>query len=327
MGDRCYGCGTNSKRCYRCHPPPRKHVSTQTESNSELSLSNCLESGDLADVEISVKSSHFPGSQSTFKAHKMILAVQNDVFKAMFYGDFAKEDSIVITDLHPDGVRGLLRYFYSGRLEVDNVHQAACTRTAAAKYLVPKLEERCRSFVNAHIELKDVCPYLDYILTMGEEDQDSPARTLIRKDSLGVIDSSNFTRSTELTVRYILRHVTNVPEAIVVEAVYDWAKHQWLTLFFEEGQRPDIRAVMLPLFPELRFLALTATEFVQGPIAWKIFTDAEALAILSNIVKEGLDGHAGRVLRDPDGSSIVLQETLRLRVEISHEALFVPGLA
>ncbi|KAL3184159.1 hypothetical protein MRX96_032446 [Rhipicephalus microplus] len=103
-------------------------------SFTEFSLSSCLEAGYLADVEISVNCSHFPGSQSTFRAHKMIiLAVQNDVFKAMFYGEFAKEDRIVITDLHPDGVRGLLRYFYSGDLEVANAHQAACTRTAAAK--------------------------------------------------------------------------------------------------------------------------------------------------------------------------------------------------
>ncbi|KAH8037769.1 hypothetical protein HPB51_017269 [Rhipicephalus microplus] len=235
-------------------------------------------------------------SQSTFRAHKMILAVQNDVFKAMFYGDFAKEDRIVITDLHPDGVRGLLRYFYSGNLEVANAHQAACTRTAAAKYLVPKLEEKCLSFVNARMGPMDVCPFLDYILTMSEDELDSPAKALIRRDTRGVIGARNFPRSTERTVRYILRYATNVPEAIVVESVYDWAKQQWLTHFFEDDQRPDIRASMLPLFPELRFLALTATEFVQGPIAWKIFTDAEALAILSNIVK-------GRSMAMPEGFS------------------------
>ncbi|XP_075724241.1 BTB/POZ domain-containing protein 6-B-like [Rhipicephalus microplus] len=226
----------------------------------------------------------------------MILALQNDVFKAMFYGDFAKEDRIVITDLHPDGVRGLLRYFYSGNLEVANAHQAACTRTAAAKYLVPKLEEKCLSFVNARLGPMDVCPFLDCFLTMSEDELDSPAKALIRRDTLGVIGARNFPHSTERTVRYILRHATNVPEAIVVESVYDWAKQQWLTHFFEDDQRSDIRAVMLPLFPELRFLALTATEFVQGPIAWKIFTDAEALAILSNIIK-------GRSMAMPEGFS------------------------
>ncbi|KAL1476000.1 hypothetical protein MTO96_036854 [Rhipicephalus appendiculatus] len=322
-----YECRQNSRRCYRYYPPTRRQVSEHAESSGELSLYNCLESGDLADVEFSVECLHFPGEEATFKAHKMIMAVQNDVFRAMFYGNFAKEDRITITDLHPEGFRGLLRYFYSGRLDVASVHQAACTRTAAAKYLVPELEKKCVSFVNDHIKVEDVCPFLDYVHTMCEEGLDSPARTLVSKDSLGVICSSTFPSSTELTVSYILRHARNVSEASVVEAVYEWAQHQWLTRFFEDDERPDVRDFMLPLFPELRFLALTAKEFVEGPVSWKIFTDAEALAILSNIVKKRLDDHAGRILRDTDRSSVVLQEVRRPRAEISHERHFIPGLA
>lgn len=298
MGEYCYGCRTNSKRCVRCRPPARQQVSTQTEGIFEFSLSKSLESGDLADVEILVDSCHFPGQRATFKAHKMILALQNDVFKAMFYGDFAKEDSILITDLHPEGVRGLLRYFYSGRLDVGNVHQAACTRTAAAKYLIPKLEERCLAFVNGCMKLDDVCPFLDYVLTMGEEGARAPARALIRKNSFGVISSARFKSSTLHTVRYVLRHATNVSESSVLQAVHSWALQQWLTPSSEGDEladvRVNVRAIMLPLFSELRFLALTATEFVEGPNTWGILTDSEARAILSNIVKE-------RSMTMPDG--------------------------
>lgn len=250
-------------------------------------MSGCLDSGDLADVEIVVDCSHFPGTKATFKAHKMILAVQNEVFRAMFYGEFAKEDRVVITDLHPEGVRGLLRYFYSGRLDVANVHQAACTRTAAAKYLVPKLEERCLSFVKSYMKLDDVCPFLDYALTMGEEKLLDRASALINQNTLEVISSSKFPSSTELTVRFILSHATNLPEVSVVNAVYKWAHNQALSRGTASGQQPDVRPFMVPLFPELRFLALTSKEFVEGPLAWRIFTTAEALAILSNIVKEG----------------------------------------
>ncbi|KAL1474405.1 hypothetical protein MTO96_037999 [Rhipicephalus appendiculatus] len=140
----CNHCGRRDDHYYcRAYRPAGQDVSTQAEMCAELSLSEAFESGDLADVEIAVKPTHFPGESATFKAHKMIMALQNDVFRAMFYGDFAKEDRVVITDLHPEGVRGLLRYFYSGRLEVKTVHQAACTRTAAVKYLVPQLEQKC----------------------------------------------------------------------------------------------------------------------------------------------------------------------------------------
>ncbi|KAL1475989.1 hypothetical protein MTO96_036870 [Rhipicephalus appendiculatus] len=109
MSGYCHQC---RRKCTYCVPPapkPRQQASTQTDRKYEFSLSECLDSGDLADVEILVDCSHFPGTKATFKAHKMILAVQNEVFRAMFYGDFAKEDRVVITDLHPEGVHGLLR--------------------------------------------------------------------------------------------------------------------------------------------------------------------------------------------------------------------------
>ncbi|KAL1430742.1 hypothetical protein MTO96_002345 [Rhipicephalus appendiculatus] len=81
------------------HQRPLEHVRRPLFGSVSLS----------ADVEIVVDCSHFPGTKATFKAHKMILAVQNGVFMAVFYGDFAKEDRVVITDLHAEGIRGLLR--------------------------------------------------------------------------------------------------------------------------------------------------------------------------------------------------------------------------
>ncbi|XP_049273312.1 BTB/POZ domain-containing protein 6-B [Rhipicephalus sanguineus] len=259
-------------------------------------LSKCFETGDLADVEISVESCHFPRVKGTFKAHKMILAAQNDVFRAMFYGDFAKEDRIVITDLHPEGVHSLLRYFYSGRLEVKTVHEAACTRTAAHKYLVPQLEEECLKFMNCGMTPDDVCPFLDYVLTVSEEALATHATIVIVRDSLKVLSSTTFKSSTEATVKYVLKHVTNVSEALVLQAAYAWGRH-CLTLMKKarapkrgrlgDHEKGKLRTILEPLFPQLRFLALTPKEFTDDPNRWGILTDAEARAILSNIVAEG----------------------------------------
>ncbi|XP_075558437.1 uncharacterized protein LOC142590304 [Dermacentor variabilis] len=144
------------------------------------------------------------------------------------------------------------------------------------------------------MKLDDVCPFLDYVLTMGEEDPPARARALIRENSSVVISSTRFKSSTLDTVRYVLRHATNVSESSVIQAVHSWALQQWLTPSSEDGEPANVRALMLPLFSELRFLALTATEFVEGPNAWGILTDAEARAILSNIVKK-------RSMPMPDG--------------------------
>ncbi|XP_077490429.1 BTB/POZ domain-containing protein 6-A-like [Amblyomma americanum] len=216
----------------------------------------------------------------------MILALQNDVFKAMFYGNFPTEDRVVITDLHPDGVFGLLRYFYSGQVQVKTAQHAAYVRTAADKYLVPDLAQKCVDYVRRNMKPEYVCPFLDYILTMGEEDVDGAAKNAIHNHSWEVLSSEAFKFSHVDTVSYILDYVTNVPQASVLATVHAWAQQQRLCLDASQ-ERADLRAVMLPLFPKLHFLSLTATEFVEGPNAWGILTSDEALAIMTNIAKEG----------------------------------------
>ncbi|KAH6943369.1 hypothetical protein HPB50_020527 [Hyalomma asiaticum] len=130
----------------------------------------------------------------------------------------------------------------------------------------------------------DVCPFLDYVFTTGEEALATSATITIVEVSRNVLSSKTFRYCTEATMKYVLKHAANVSEAIVLEAVYAWSQE-----YAEHTQelRVDLRAIMLPLLPELRFLALTPQEFVDGPNAWGILTDAEVWAILSNIVKNG----------------------------------------
>ncbi|XP_077489319.1 BTB/POZ domain-containing protein 6-like [Amblyomma americanum] len=216
----------------------------------------------------------------------MILALQNEVFRAMFFGHFGREDRVTITDLHPDGVEGLLRYFYSGQLQVESVLQATCTRSAAVKYMVPELAARCVEYVERNMEPDDVCPFLDYILTMGEDDVDGPAKAELRNNGLFVLASETFESCLHCTVNYILDNVHNVPEMSVLQAVHAWGCRQCLESGNVGGEPADLRSVVQPFFLKLRFLVLSATEFVRGPNVWGMLNVEESLAILCNIIDE-----------------------------------------
>ncbi|XP_077527868.1 BTB/POZ domain-containing protein 1-like [Haemaphysalis longicornis] len=244
---------------------------------------------DLSDVEFVVNWEQFATEVRSFKAHRMILALQSDVFKAMFYGNFEKEEKVVITDLHPDGFHGLLRYFYSGRLQSKSVKEAFRTRTAAEKYIVPSLASQCTEYINLHIKSEDVCALLDHVLvTAGEDSVDTSALSLLVKDGLSVISSVDFVRCHKETVSYVLAHVANVPEISVVKAAYEWCEERTLEGAPAEGNAPNSCALLMrPFFAQLRFLALTAVELIRGPIAWGILKDSEAVALLTNILDPG----------------------------------------
>ncbi|XP_077504922.1 uncharacterized protein LOC144114817 isoform X2 [Amblyomma americanum] len=241
---------------------------------------------ELADVEIVVHWEHAPEQHASFKAHRMILALQNDVFRAMFFGHFGSGDRVTITDLPPDGVEGLLRYFYSGQHQVESVHQATCIRSAAVKYMVPELAARCVAYVERYMEPDDVCPFLDYILTMGGDGVDGPAKAVLRNNGLFVLASKTFESCLHCTVNYILDNVHNAPEMSVLQAVHAWGRRQCRERGKVGGEPADLRSVVRPFFLKLRFLVLTATEFVRGPNVWDMLNAEESLAIPCNIIEK-----------------------------------------
>ncbi|XP_077492131.1 BTB/POZ domain-containing protein 6-like [Amblyomma americanum] len=197
------------------------------------------------------------------------------------------------------GRRKYKRYFYSGQLEAGTVRQALCTRSAAVKYLVPELSEKCFAYVKRNMKQEDVCPVLDYAITMDEDHSDLPAKDILLSDSLSVLSSEAFTCCSEYTADYVIDHVVDVLEISVFRALHGWAQEQWLLTPASVDGQPELRALMKPFFPKLRFLALTAEEFISGPNLWRILNDHEARAVLSNIVKKGS-------LPLPDGFSSVV---------------------
>ncbi|XP_077490438.1 BTB/POZ domain-containing protein 6-like [Amblyomma americanum] len=282
----CQYCGRKSSSYGYSSSKRYALASCQTDGPAEFSFAKFLKEEDLTDVEIAVENKDFPNQNRSFKAHRLLLALQNDVFRAMFYGNFAKEERVVITDLHPEGVLGLLRYFYSGQLEVDSVYQALFTRSAAIKYLEPELAKKCVSYVKRNIKEDDVCPVLDYVLAREEDVTDLPTRSLIEANSLTVLSSKGFDSCLEYTACYVIDHVINVPEFSVMRAIHAWALNQCLVAIRENGEEKSVRHFMQPFFSKMRFLALTAEEFVSGPNQWGALTAQEARTLLCNIIKK-----------------------------------------
>ena len=83
------------------------------------------------------------GSMKQLFAHKYVLATSSVEFKAMFYGDRAKKNSVVhLTKSDEKGLTEFLRFLYTDecKLTADNV---ISVMYLSKKYIVPSLSAKC----------------------------------------------------------------------------------------------------------------------------------------------------------------------------------------
>ncbi|XP_070378281.1 BTB/POZ domain-containing protein 6-B-like [Dermacentor albipictus] len=248
-----------------------------------LNLEKFLQSGDHADVEFVVKPEKFDISK-TFKAHKQLLALSSEVFEAMFYGQLAEKDIVVITDLHPDGFYGLLKYVYAGRARIENCFEALHTKAAAEKYLFEELATACLTYLREHVDAKEACLLLDCAFESGYGSLDKVAEAVLANYGEDVLRSDAFFNSRVETVLHVVEKVTNVPEILIVRAALKWARS------YCKAGATDFKTTIGAFLPKLRFLALSSSEFVElvtSEDAQGVMEKEDAFAILCHVIHEG----------------------------------------
>ncbi|XP_075556784.1 BTB/POZ domain-containing protein 6-B-like [Dermacentor variabilis] len=248
-----------------------------------LNVEKFLQSGRHADVEFVVKSEKFDISK-TFKAHKQLLALSNEVFEAMFYGQLAEKDTVVITDLHPDGFYGLLKYVYAGGARIENCLEALHTNAAAEKYLFEELATACLAYLRDHVDAKEACPLLDCAFESGYGSLDKVAEAVLFTKGEDVLRSDTFCNSRLETAHLVLDKVTYVREILMVRAALKWTRS------YCKSGAVDFRTTVAAFLPKLRFLALSSSEFVEfvtSEDSQGVMEKEDAFAILCNLIHKG----------------------------------------
>lgn len=267
-------------------PPVESAPRPNTPTPQLINLEKYLDSAVFADVEFVVQSERYMLSR-TIRAHKQFLAMRNDVFGTMFFGSLPEKDKVCITDLHPSGFYGLLRYLYCGTCEPDSFEEAIHIREAADKYLVPDLVAVCSKYIKENMSPDRVCPLLDCLATTDIDRVDNAALQTLKNDGLSVLNTESFTDALDSTVESVLKVVRGVPESCIFLAIRRWAEEKCRKSLSTSETPLELKAVLRPFLPKLRFLALTPQEYVQGPGSWNVLEDQEDFAILRNIIVRG----------------------------------------
>ena len=110
-------------------------------------LDGLFNSMQFSDVIFKVRGCEFP-------AHKNILAARSEVFAAMFQHPMEEQSTNLakIEDIEPEVFNQLLRFIYTGRVQVDKLEtMAARLFIAADKYLLDELKNKCENYLLRHM--------------------------------------------------------------------------------------------------------------------------------------------------------------------------------
>ncbi|GBM11922.1 TD and POZ domain-containing protein 1 [Araneus ventricosus] len=139
------------------------------------------------DVKLSVDTETFP-------AHWFILSARSPVFRAMFKSDMKEKakERIDIEDLKPDTVRRMLLYMYTDTLEEFQWETACALYTAADKYEILALKDKCSTFLKTNLSLTNACKVLVLADLHQDKDLKSIIQNFILKRDVDIINSDDW---------------------------------------------------------------------------------------------------------------------------------------
>ncbi|XP_032197485.1 BTB/POZ domain-containing protein 6 [Mustela erminea] len=220
-----------------------------------------------------------PGAARRVPAHKYVLAVGSSVFYAMFYGDLAEVKSeIRIPDVEPAAFLILLKYMYSDEvaLEADTV---LATLYAAKKYIVPALAKACVNFLETSLEAKNACVLLSQSRLFEEPELTQRCWEVIDAQAEMALRSEGFCEIDWQTLEIIVtREALNAKEAVVFEAVLNWAEAECKRQGLPVTAR-NKRHVLGPALYLVRIPTMSLEEFANGAAQSDVLTLEETHSI------------------------------------------------
>jgi len=143
---------TSILRCPLIPPLSNEELTSSLNQNLEQLFNNRSETADV----------RFVVAGKEIKSHKAIVSARSPVFTAMLKSGMKEsvENRIEINDIALDIFEALLRFIYTGRVELTQV-DAKDLLAAANKYLLPLLKLQCQQFLSQIITLEN---YVELLL-------------------------------------------------------------------------------------------------------------------------------------------------------------------
>ena len=220
-------------------------------------------------------------SKMAIPAHKFVLSICSPVFFAMFYGKLTeRSDSVDLPDCEYEGVLEMLRYMYSGKVEL-NKNNVMQVLYVAKKYILPSLANECVGFLQANVNTENVFCVLSHAWQYDENVLVDQCWEVIDRETEKVVESEAFaTIERSLLEAVVKRDTLTIREMELFKAVDLRAtkecERQGLTL---DG---NVKRKILgeEIVKGIRFPVMLEREFASAVLASEILKSEEVIGIM-----------------------------------------------
>ena len=245
----------------------------------------------MSDVTFIVQDNRIP-------AHKVFLATSSPVFDAMFNGPLAQKGKSEVEILDCQDSRDFiefLRYFYVGESNFGgSKSNPLAVLYLAKKYIVPSLEESCRSFIEKALTEHNVFKALEWSLDSNDEDIKEICMKFILIKIQSLAKQESFCQLSLQSLTCILRSdILAINEVELFLAVDKWCTEEVKRRGASKGRSITKRSVLGDALYLIRFPVMSSTEFVDHCAYSELLSADESRDILCYI------NHLERQARQP----------------------------
>ena len=241
----------------------------------------------LSDVSLVVRASSdecdAKKSKIAIPAHKFVLSICSPVFFAIFCGELAvKSDSVDLPDCDYEGVLEMLRYLYSGEVELNesNVMQVLYV---AKKYILPSLADKCIEFLYRNLDPANALSVLSHALQYDEKSLVDRCWEVIDRETEEVVKSEGFgTIERSLLEAIVKRDSLTIREVELFKAVDLWATKDCERQSLAANGNVKRNVLGEVIVKSMRFPAMEEKEFASVVHNSKILTPEEEDELMKN---------------------------------------------
>lgn len=271
----------------------------EQEENNKVKITIASTLADLAGTDTFADVNFIVGQgkeQRSIPAHRVILAVNSDVFEAMLYpfpfdDTDTKENNItsdelpevIIKDVNPLAFRTMLHCLYSDKSMI-NSSELVDLIYVAQKFQLRQLNKLCQDFLKNGINVDNVCTL--YSKAQKVEEVKVVALSYIEDEAKGVFKTTGFLNLNKECIKQILSSdQLNIDEIEVFSACMEWCKAECKRQKLEETTK-NKKNLLQDILPLIRFPVMKIEDIASTINPSKILLREDILQLFTYLGTE-----------------------------------------